>query len=101
MLWSNNWLLLLLSSDWRSFKLRLRMWVRLWVRLRMLLSSDWRSFKLRLRMWVRGQWRKCYSSNILHHIIEGYCMYVPPIVIQYPPTKMHLLYPFIFRDYKD
>ena len=28
------------------------------------MSSDWRSFKLRLRMWVRGQWRKRYGSDM-------------------------------------
>ena len=30
----------------------------------LLLSSDWRSYKLRLRLWVRGQWRKRYGSNM-------------------------------------
>ena len=30
----------------------------------MLLSSDWRSYKLRLRLWVRGQWCKRYGSNV-------------------------------------
>ena len=33
-------------------------------RLLLLLSSDWRSYKLRLRVWVRGQWRKRYGSNM-------------------------------------
>ena len=28
------------------------------------LSSDWRSYKLRLRMWVRGRWHKRYGSNM-------------------------------------
>ena len=30
----------------------------------LLLSSDWRSYKLRLCLWVRGQWRKRYGSNM-------------------------------------
>ena len=30
----------------------------------LLLSSDWRSYKLCLCLWVRGQWRNHYGSNI-------------------------------------
>ena len=28
------------------------------------MSIDWRSYKLRLRMWVHGQWRKHYGSDM-------------------------------------
>ena len=37
-------------------------WYNPWLLL--LLSSDLRSYKLRLRLWVRGQWRKRYGSNM-------------------------------------
>ena len=30
----------------------------------LVLSSDWRSYKLRLRLWGCGLWRKRYSSNM-------------------------------------
>lgn len=30
----------------------------------LLLSSAWRSYKFRLRMWVRSQWRQRYGSNM-------------------------------------
>ena len=53
----------LLVWDMRRNKLYgVQGWYNPWLLL--LLSSDWRSYKLRLRMWVRGQWRKCYGSNM-------------------------------------
>ena len=38
----------------------------------LLLSSDWRSYKLRLRLWVRGQWRKRYGSNMSILLLLSY-----------------------------
>ena len=45
----------------------------------LLLSSDWRSYKLCLRMWVRGKWCKHYGSdmsiifNIMYIISSSTC----------------------------
>ena len=41
-------------------------WCNLWLLL--LLSSHWKSYKLCLRLWVRGQWRKRYGSNYSLHV---------------------------------
>ena len=66
------------------------------------ISSDWRSYKLCLHMWVRGQWRKLYGSDmrillLLHYNLNPHQMHA--LTHRFANNKIVRAYSLVLASY--